>query len=291
MGQDDQVGLGRTLATHLIGFALQHGVNADVGLGQDAGHAGQHASLVGHTQAQVVAGHHLAHRQHRQFGLGLVQRVRLERQMRHTVERVHRVQAGDVHQVGNHRAGGWLRASTLAIVEGGAHRIALHHHGIHRALHIGDQALGRHQARVHPQFHAARCAFGNAQQLDAVAELFGIFDVGRAQLGNAFDIGPVKLHRNAERDGRHDGDFVRRVHALDVEGRVGLGITQTLGLFQSHIEIQPLVTHLRQDEVGGAVDDAGDPLNSVGSQPFAQRLDDRDATRHSGFKRHHHATG
>ena len=32
----------------------------------DAGHLGQHAGLVGHAQAQVVAGHHLAHGQHRQ---------------------------------------------------------------------------------------------------------------------------------------------------------------------------------------------------------------------------------
>ena len=110
-------------------------------------------------------------------------------------------------------------------------------------------------------------------------------------MGNAFDIGPVKLHRNAERDGRHDGDLVRSVHTLDVKGRVSLGVAQTLRFFECDIKIQTLIAHRRQDEIGRAVDDAGEPLDSVGSQPFTQCLDDRDAARHSGFKRHHHATG
>jgi hypothetical protein len=47
----------------------------------------------------------------------------------------------------------------------------------------------------------------------------------------------------------------------------------------------------RQDEVGGAVDDAGDPLDAVGRQPLAQRLDDRDATGHRRLEADHHALG
>jgi len=45
---------------------------------------------------RVVAGHHLADGQHRQLGSGLVQRARLEGEVRHAVERVHRVQPGDI---------------------------------------------------------------------------------------------------------------------------------------------------------------------------------------------------
>jgi hypothetical protein len=84
---------------------------------------------------------------------------------------------------------------------------------------------------------------------------------------------------------------VRGVHAFDVEGRVGLGVAQALRLFQHHVEVQPLVAHLGQDEVGGAVDDAGDPLDAVGRQALAQRLDDRDAAGHGGLEGHHHALG
>ena len=48
---------------------------------------------------------------------------------------------------------------------------------------------------------------------------------------------------------------------------VGLGIAQALGLFQHDAEVQALLAHLGEDEIGGAVDDAGDPLDAVGRQP------------------------
>ncbi len=82
------------------------------------------------------------------------QGVALEGQVRHAVARVGGVQAGDVDQVGNHGAGGGLAARALAVVQRGAHGIALHHHGVHRAFDVGNQALGRHQAGVHAQLHA-----------------------------------------------------------------------------------------------------------------------------------------
>jgi hypothetical protein len=87
----------------------------------------------------------------------------------------------------------------------------------------------------------------------------------------------VELHRDAEGQCRQDGDLVRGIDALDVEGRVGFGIAQALRLLEHGIEGQALVAHLGEDEVGGAVDDAGDPLDAVGGEPLAQRLDDRDA--------------
>jgi hypothetical protein len=134
-----------------------------------------------------------------------------------------------------------------------------------------------------------RRALGDAQQLDAVAELLGVADVLRSELGDALDVGLVELHRDAERDGAHDGRLVRRVDAFDVEGRVGLGVAQALGFLQHHVEVEALVAHLGQDEVGGAVDDAGDPLDAVGGEAFAQRLDDRDAAGHRRLEGHHHA--
>jgi hypothetical protein len=39
---------------------------------------------------------------------------------------------------------------------------------------LGNQALGGHQAGVNTQLDAMCLAFGNAQQLDAVAQLLGI---------------------------------------------------------------------------------------------------------------------
>src|SRR5690606_32308663 len=46
--------------------------------------------------------------------------------------------------------------------------------------------------------------------------------------------------------------------------------------------------HFRKNEVGGAVDDAGYPLDMIGGEAFADGLDDGDATRHRGLEGHHH---
>jgi hypothetical protein len=49
------------------------------------------------------------------------------------------------------------------------------------------------------------------------------------------------------------------------------------------------LAHFGQDEVRRAVDDPGDPFDTVRRQPFAQRLDDRDAAGHCRLERDHHA--
>ncbi len=54
---------------------------------------------------------------------------------------------------------------------------------------------------------------------------------------------------------------------------------------------QPLVAHLREDVVAGAVDDPGDPLDAVGREALADRLDDRHAARHRRLEGDHHALG
>ncbi|KAG1062522.1 hypothetical protein G6F40_017944 [Rhizopus arrhizus] len=51
---------------------------------------------------------------------------------------------------------------------------------------------------MHAQFDAVGTALGDAQQLDAVAQAFGVLDVFSGQLRNAFDVGAVELHRHAE---------------------------------------------------------------------------------------------
>jgi len=62
---------------------------------------------------------------------------------------------------------------------------------------------------------------------------------------------------------------VRGVYTLDIEGRVGLGVAERLGLGQHLVEARAAVAHLGQDEVAGAVDDAGQPLDIVGREPLS----------------------
>ena len=144
---------------------------------------------------------------------------------------------------------------------------------------------------MHAQLDAILGAARDAQQLDAIAELFGVLHVLARQLGDALGVGAVELHRDAEGDRRQDGELVRGVDALDVEGRIGLGVSQFLRLLQDVFKRRTLVAHLGEDEIAGAVDDAGQPLDAVGGEAFAQCLDDGDAARHSRLESDHHALG
>ena len=281
VGEDDDVGLVLALGA----FALQQRVDRDVVVGQDAGDARQHAGLVGHHQAQVEGGHDFVDGQDRR----VLHRAALEGQVRHAVVGVGGVQARDVDQVGHDGAGRGFCARALAVVERRADSVALHDDRVHRAFDVGDQPRRRHQRRVHAQLDAMLTALGDAQQLDAVAQLLGITDVHRLQRADALDMRLVELHRHAKGDGAHDGRLVGGIDALDVEGGVGFGVAQALRLLEHDAEVEPLRAHLGQDEVGGAVDDAGDPFDAVRGQALAQRLDDRDAAGHGGFERDHHA--
>ena len=181
-------------------------------------------------------------------------------------------EAGDVDQVGDHRRRRRLGARALAVVERRADRIALHHHRVHRALDVGDQAPRRNQRGMDAQLDAAgtararRAPLGDREQLDPVAELLGVGDVGRLQVDDALDVRLRELHRNAERDRADDRRLVRGVDAGDVERRVGLGVAEPLRLGERGREVDPLLAHLREDEVGRAVDDPGDPFDPVRGQ-------------------------
>ena len=137
---------------------------------------------------------------------------------------------------------------------------------------------------VHPGADAAIHLAGDAQQLDAVTEFRGEGDIDRGDAADALDVHRVERHRPAEGERRQDGQLVRRVDAVDVEGGVGLGVAQLLGVGQDFGEFPAAFAHLRQDVVAGAVENAGDALDAVGGQAFADRLDHRDAAGDRGLE-------
>jgi hypothetical protein len=77
--------------------------------------------------------------------------------------------------------------------------------------------------------------------------------------------------------------LVGRVHALDVEGRIGLGIALVLGLGQGLGKGQALVAHLGQDVVGRAVQDADDASDAVAGQGLLEGLDNGHGPGAAGF--------
>src|SRR5262249_36602312 len=64
---------------------------------------------------------------------------------------------------------------------------------------------------------------------------------------------------------------------LDVEGRIGLRIAESLRLAQAILERDALLLHARGVVIAGAVEDAVDAGERIAVEPLAQRLHDRDA--------------
>ena len=141
---------------------------------------------------------------------------------------------------------------------------------------------------MYSEFNAIGRLLGDAQQLDAVAQLFGKLDIHCLQMDDAFNIGLGKRHGDPKSNRRQDTAFVGGINTLNVECRVGFGIAKCLGLLECSLKTQALFTHFGQDEIGGAVDDARQPFDAVGAQALAQRFDDGNATSHSRFKTDHH---
>ena len=102
------------------------------------------------------------------------------------------------------------------------------------------------------------CLSRDAEQLDAVAEFAGERDVQRGDLADALDMHRLERHWPAEGDCRQDRQLVRGIDAVDVERRIGLGVTQLLRIGEHLGELAAALAHLRQDVVAGAVEDAGD---------------------------------
>src|SRR6185436_14100464 len=103
-------------------------------------------------------------------------------------------------------------------------------------LDVGDQAPRRNQRRMNAELDAALRPPGDAEELDAVAELLRVADVGFRKLRDPLRVRALELHRNPERERGEDGELVRGVDALDVEGRVGLGIAARLRVLQRALE-------------------------------------------------------
>ena len=73
----------------------------------------------------------------------------------------------------------------------------------------------------------------HAKKLDAIAELLSGGEIGRRNRGNALDIYRALIELGAERKASQDRELLRGVVTLDIECRIGLGIAEPLGFFQS----------------------------------------------------------
>ena len=132
-------------------------------------------------------------------------------------------------------------------------------------------------------------ALGHRHGLDRVAETAGHLDVVKGETGDPLVVDVAGHHHGPERDGGDDGSLGPGVEALDVGGGVALGVSEALGLAESLGVAGAPLGHLGEDVVGGAVDDAHDPLHRLGRQRLPQGPDERDGPGHCCFEQQIHA--
>jgi len=190
----------------------------------------------------------------------------------------------NIHEVAHHRAAGGEPPGALSVKHGGADGIPGDVDGIVDPLHRGEEVMGREHGRMDPQLHLIPIPFPDGKQLDAIAELRAILDIEGGDGRYPLDKDVVEVHPDPEGQGGQDGELMGGISPLHVEGGVGLGIAQALGILEHLAKPFLFLGHPGQDVVGGPVQDREDRDDPVGHQPFSEGADDGDAPAHACLK-------
>src|SRR5205823_2177115 len=125
----------------------------------------------------------------------------------------------DVDEIGGDRGSGRKCAGAPPLQYHAADEVAFGDHGVVDPLDGGDRRRPRHHAGVNALLEAVLGQPRDAQQLDAVAQLFGKVDVEPRNVPDPFRVDPVEIDRAAETHARQDRQLVRGIYAVDVEAR------------------------------------------------------------------------
>ena len=184
-----------------------------------------------------------------------------------------------VDDVAEHGARRRVPAGAAAVEHQRADGATLDEHGVVAVAHAGQRVMLGHHRRVDADADLAAVPVDvdDGEQLDDVAESAGDVDVGERQVADPLVVHLAGDDLGARGDRRHDRRLGPGVEALDVGGRVTLGVAEALGLGEGGLVGHPLLGHLREDVVRRPVDDAHHPRDRLAAQALAQRPHDRDA--------------
>ena len=244
-------------------------------LGEDIDRLGQGAHAVGNLQAHIVLGLELVHGLKGEvvaIGLNLGERCHAAADL-----------LGQRQDIAHDSARGGEGACAGTVEHGLAHGVAYHVDGVHGAVDLGEHVVGGDQRGVHADVDTGIGVAGDTQQLNGVAELAGLGDVLGADGTDALLVDVVGGNAGAKADGGEDGRLAGGIEAVDVGGRIGLGVALGLGVGEHVGVIGALGVHARQNVVGGAVEDAGDGQDLVAHQVVLERADDGDTAAAAGL--------
>ncbi len=106
----------------------------------------------------------------------------------------------------------------------------------------------------------------DGQQLDHVADALDESEITGSYGRDALAHHVFGGHVVAEGHSGQDGGLGRGVVSLDIGGRVPLGEAQALRLGNGVVVVGAFLGHPGEDEIGGAVHDAHDPLDALAGQ-------------------------
>ena len=250
-------------------------------LGKDVDRLGQGTYAVGDLQAHIVLGLEFVHGLKGEVvtvGLNLGQRSHAAADL-----------LGERQDIAHDGARGGEGACAGTVEHGFAHGVAYHVDGVHGAVDLGEHMVCRDERGMHADVDAGVGVACDAQQLDGIAELAGLGDVLGADGTDTLLVDIVGGHAGAKADGSEDCRLAGGVEAVDVGGRVGLGIALGLRVGKHIGVIGALGVHARQDIVGGTVENAGDGQDLVAHQVVLERAHDGDATATAGLALNLHA--
>src|SRR5215467_2948080 len=262
----------------LAAVTLHDRLERDVLLRQPLGDGRGGARFVDRKQADVVAAFMTLHRRLLAGG----------QPRRRPPERRRAYPAGDVADIGDDGGRGRQTTGPRADQRDRRDGVDVDGDGVGDVHHLGDRGLLRHHGRMYALLDALVGLDRHAQQFHAVAELGGPFEVFGRDRRYAFDIHGALIDLGAESQARQDRELLRGIVTLDVEGGIGLGVTELLRLLQAVRERQLLLLHARQDVVAGAVEDSVDARERIAGQTLAQRFHDRDGAADRGLEIERH---
>ena len=141
-----------------------------------------------------------------------------------------------------------------------------------------------HQGRRDVELQSFRDQLGHCQELDAVAQFAGVAHVGHVHRVDARPRDEFPIDPGGKGQVSENGQLLRSVAAVDIHGRIGLGVAQPLRLGQGIGIGLAAILHLREDEVAGAVEDSVNRLDLVGHERLVDGRDDRNPAAHGGLE-------
>jgi hypothetical protein len=236
-------------------------------LAEDLGDLRQHPGLVGDLEVQVEG---------RLEVLGDLQlRVLLEER---------RATGDHRDDVAEHRGGGLRAAGAGARHRDLRDRRRLDHDGVERALDRRQRVAREEEAGEDADAELVPEPLGDPEQLQREPELLGIGEVLGGDRLDPLVGNLVEGHRGAERQSREDHHLRRRVGAVHVLGRVGLGVAALLGVGERVSVGGAGLRHLGEDEVGRPVDDPEDLFDRDRSEALLDHPDHRDRAGDRGLE-------